>query len=87
MTRDESTARGDVFLGPDLGIVVRPALPGIVEETNSEQIELGSMVDQQVGISVSLRGNHGKRRIELQDGHQWLSNESWRNACLKTWLA
>jgi hypothetical protein len=74
MTRNEGAAHGDVLLGPDLRIVVSPTLPGIVEEADPEQIELGSIVDQHVSIPVSLRRDDGKWRIELQDGHRRLSD-------------
>jgi hypothetical protein len=70
MARYEGTAHGDVFLGPNLGVVVSPALSGIIEEANPQQIVLGSIVDHQVSIAIPLRGDHGKRRIELQNGHQ-----------------
>ena len=68
MPRHEGAAHGDVLLGADLGIVVGPALAGIVQEADPEQIILGTVVDQQMGVAVALRGNDGDRRIELQGG-------------------
>ena len=69
MAGDEGAAHGDVLLGADLGVVVGPALAGIVEEADPEQIIFGPIVDQQVGVAVALRCNDRDWRIELQGGH------------------
>src|SRR6202023_2707760 len=80
----ESAAQGDVLLGADLGVVVGPALAGIVQEADPEQVIFGAIIDQQMGISVALRGNDGDRRIELQDGHGPAFKQDKRSTCLKT---
>jgi hypothetical protein len=69
MARDKGAAHGDVLLGADLGVVVGPALAGIVEKADPEQIIFGPIVDQQVSLSLALWRDEGDRRIELQGGH------------------
>jgi hypothetical protein len=54
MAGHEGAAHGDVLLGADLGVVIGPALAGIVEEADPEQIIFGPIVDQQVGVAVAF---------------------------------
>ena len=69
MAGDESSAHCNIFLGADLSIVVRPALAGIVKETNPQQIVFGAVVDQQMRVSLSLRRNDWDWGIKLHGGH------------------
>ncbi|HEY4987380.1 MAG TPA: hypothetical protein VII39_12235, partial [Bradyrhizobium sp.] len=83
MAGDESAAHGDVLLGANLGVVIGPAFPGIVQETDPKQVVFWSIVDQQMGVAIALWGDDGDRRVELQDGHNELSNRVRQSACFE----
>lgn len=69
MAGDESSAHRNIFLSADLSIVVRPALAGIVKETNPQQIVFGPVVDQQMRVTLTLRRNDRDWGIKLHSGH------------------
>ena len=69
MAGDESSAQRNIFLGADLSIVVRPALAGIVKETNPQQIVFGAVVDQQMRVTLTLRRDDWDWGIKLHGGH------------------
>jgi hypothetical protein len=51
------------------GVVKSPTLAGIVQKAYPRQAIFGAVVDQNMGVAVAFRRNHGNRRIELQGGH------------------
>lgn len=66
MHRNESSSHGDILLGANLGIVVGPALSGVVQKNDPEQIKIRPIVNKDVGVPVPLWGYDWNRRVELK---------------------
>ena len=57
------SAVGDVVLSPDILVLPRPALTGVVLEAYPQDAVLGPVVQQEVGRGLTFRGFDGERRV------------------------
>ncbi|WP_377809711.1 hypothetical protein ABNQ38_18780 [Azospirillum sp. A29] len=57
---------GDVFGRPHVTVPPCPAFARLILEADPAQIMLGAIVDEEMCEGGTLRGIHGKRRIELE---------------------
>ena len=60
---NRDSAVGDVVLSPDILVLPRPALTGLVLEAYPQDAVLGPVVQQEMGRGLTFRGFDGERRV------------------------